>query len=165
VSGNKPSYAKLVTQALIGARRPLTLDEVRARVELLRPLTGRNPRGTLRGAMNGVHGIATPGGRPARYTWWPCHLRDNAFRQPLARSDLQAGTLAMNDEVWLALWPEFYAGPTRSAGEVTLELDAGPAIRAQVTHLAAGEARWGLDATPALAAWMANAGRGLRTSC
>ena len=149
----EPSFVQLVTQALIGAGRPLTLAEIQARVEMVRPVRTRNPHATLRSAINTISLAVTLGGRPAHYTWWPRHLGGNAFRQPLAASDLASGTLALNSETWHALWPDFFAGPSRSEGEVTLALAGGPALHARVEHLVAGQAMWGLPPTPALAEW------------
>jgi tetratricopeptide (TPR) repeat protein len=173
----KFSFVQLVTQALMGADRPLTVAEIKARVEMIRPVRTRDPQATIRSAINNVPLAVSLGGRPARYTWWPRHLADNAFRQPLAASDLEAGTLALNREVWLALWPDFYAGSSRSPGEVTLvmspfplvggragacpersrrdggHLTDGPVLQGRIEHLAAGQPIWGLPPTPALADW------------
>jgi tetratricopeptide (TPR) repeat protein len=148
-----PSYVQLVTQALAGAGRPLTLAEIKARVEMVRPVRTGNPEATLRGAIPQIPQVASLGGRPAHYTWWPRHLADNTFRQPLAASDLEAGSLVMDKEVWLILWPDFYAGPSRSPGGVTLELADGPLLQTRIEHLVKGQAVWGLPAMPALAAW------------
>jgi len=160
----EPSFVQLVTQALIGAGRPLTVAEIKARVEMVRPVHTRDPRATIRSAINNVPLAVSLGGRPAHYTWWPRHLADNAFRQPLAASDLEVGTLAMNEEVRYALWPDFFAGPSRSQGEVTLVLspfplvggrggDGGLVLETRIQHLVAGQAVWGLPPTPALAEW------------
>jgi tetratricopeptide (TPR) repeat protein len=149
----KPSFVQLVTQALSGAGRPLTLAEIQARVEMIRPVDTCDPHTTLRGAINTIRLAVTLGGRPAHYTWWPCHLAGNAFRQPLAGSDLEAGTLALGEEVWLALWPDFFADFSRTMGKVTLDLARGPTVQAHVEHLVAGRAVWGLLPTPALAEW------------
>jgi len=149
----KPSFAQLVTQALSGADRPLTLAEIQARVEMVRPVNTHNPHATLRGALQTVRLAATLGGRPAHYTWWPRHLAGNAFRQPLAHSDLEAGTLVLGEEVRLALWPDFFAAPSRSTSEVTLDLARAPAVRVCIGPLVAGRAGWGLLPAPALAAW------------
>ena len=46
----KPSFAQLVTQAVSGADRPLTLAEIQARVEMVRPVDTRDPKATLRSA-------------------------------------------------------------------------------------------------------------------
>ena len=149
----EPSFVQLVTQALMGADRPLTVAEIKARVEMIRPVRTKDPQATIRGAINNVPLAASLGGRPAHYTWWPRHLADNAFRQPLAASDLEAGTLVLNEEAWRTLWPDFFAGSSRSLGEVTLVLADGPMLQARIEHLVPGQAVWGLLPTPALADW------------
>jgi hypothetical protein len=70
-----PSYVQLVTQALAGAGRPLTLAEIKARVEMVRPVRTGNPEATLRGAMPQIPQVASLGGRPAHcrpvaQPWW-----------------------------------------------------------------------------------------------
>ena len=149
----QPSFSKLVIHVLMGADRPLTIDEIIWRVELFRPIDTRDPRSTVRNAIGTHHLATTLGGRPAHYTWWPRHLAENAFRQPLAASDLEAGTLTLTKEVRFALWPDFFAGPSREEGNVTLHMDDGPDLHAQIQHLVAGQAVWGLPPNPALAAW------------
>jgi len=66
---------------------------------------------------------------------------------------LEAGTLVLNDEVWLALWPDFFAGSSRSPGKVTLALADGPVLQVSIEHLMKGQAVWGIPATPSLADW------------
>ena len=153
-----PSFTRLVTQALLGAGRPLTIAGIKARVEMVRPMRTRDPNATIRSAITGIPLAARLGGRPARYTWWPRHLAHNSFRQPLTASDLATGTLVLNREVWPALWPDFYAGPSRSFGEVTLLLANGPVTEGRVQHLVNGEVAWGLPPTPALADWYRHQG-------
>jgi hypothetical protein len=148
-----PSFVQLITQALLRAGRPLTLAEIKARVEMVRPVRTDNPEATLRGAFTSIPLAVSLGGRPARYTWWPRHLADNTFRQPLVASDLKAGTLVVSKEAWLALWPDFYAGSSRNPGQVILNLADGPLLQARIEHLVEGQAVWGLPATPALADW------------
>jgi tetratricopeptide (TPR) repeat protein len=149
----EPSFVQLVTQALIGAGRPLTVAEIKARVEMVRPVRTRDPQATIRSAINNIPLAVSLGGRPARYTWWPRHLAGNVFRQPLAASDLEAGTLALNEEVWRAMWPDFFAYSSRGPGEVTLVLADGPVLQARIEHLVARQPIWGLPPTPALADW------------
>jgi hypothetical protein len=149
----EPSFVQLVTQVLVGASRPLTVAEIKARVEMVRPVRTDNPEATIRGAITSIPLAASLGGRPAHYTWWPRHLADNTFRQPLAASNLEAGSLVVNKEVWLALWPDFYAGSSRSSGQVRLELADGPLLQGRIEHLVEGQAIWGLPATPALSDW------------
>jgi tetratricopeptide (TPR) repeat protein len=149
----EPSFAQLVAQAVFGASRSLTLAEIKARVEMVRSIDTRNPKATLRTAINSNRLIASLGGRPARYTWWSRHLTGNSFRQPLAGSDLRTGMLALNKETWAALWPDFHGGADRSQGDVTLVLSGGCVLVARIEHLVDGQAVWGLPPTPALANW------------
>jgi hypothetical protein len=104
----EPSFAQLVTQVVFDAGHSLTLAEIKAQVEMARPIDTHNPKATLRTAINSNRLIASLGGRPARYTWWPRHLAGNSFRQPLADSNLEVGTLVLNEETWAALWPDFH---------------------------------------------------------
>ncbi|MCJ7550313.1 MAG: tetratricopeptide repeat protein [Anaerolineae bacterium] len=150
---DQPSYTQLVAQVLVAAPGPLTLDEIWAQVEPLRPVRTKNPRATLRGTITSLPLATTLGGRPARYTWWPNHLPGCTFRQPLSAADIASGSWVVNQETWLALWPDFSAGAQRSAGAVTLELAGGPILETRVIHLVPGKAVWGLPPTPALAAW------------
>jgi hypothetical protein len=149
----EPSFTQLVTQVLEAADRPLTVAEVRAQVEAVRPIDTRNPQVTIRNAISNVPLAESLGGRPARYTWWPRHLTDNSFRQPLVDSDLASGTLVLSWETWLGLWPNFQDRPSRGEGEVTLTLAGNSALEARIQHLVTGKAVWGLSATPALAEW------------
>jgi len=149
----EPSFAQLVMQVLRAAEQPLTLDEIKAQVELSRPVHTRNPRATIRSGISSTPLAVSLGGRPARYAWWPRHLAGNAFRQPLTRADIESGGLALREEIWYALWPDFYAGSTRSSGEVTLALAGSAPLQARVEHLVPGQVIWGLRPMPALAAW------------
>lgn len=147
------SFTQLVTQVVSSADRPLTLAEIKARVEMFRPIDTHNPQATLRTAINNIRLIASLGGRPARYTWWPRHLTSNCLRQPLAASDLAAGTLVLDREVWAALWPDFRGVSDRSQGDIVLVLAGGPTLPARIKHLVPMQAVWGLPPTPALADW------------
>jgi len=150
---NELSFTQLVTQVLMMADRPLTLAEIIARVEMVRPVHTRNPQATIRGAISSIRQATTLGGRPARYTWWPRHLANSAFRQPLADSDLEEGTLVLSRDAWLVFWTDFYASSSRSRGEVTLALDSGPVLQTRIQHLIHRQPIWGLPPAPALADW------------
>jgi len=155
---DEPSYTQLIIRILQAAQEPLTVDEILAQMEAVRPVRTRNPASTVRNAMANDRRAATLGGRPARYTWWPRHLVDNAFRQPLRASDQEAGTLVLTQEVRLAMWPDFFSGPLRSGGQVTLHLEGGPTLETRVSHLGAGQAAWGFPGEPALAEWLEGLG-------
>jgi tetratricopeptide (TPR) repeat protein len=149
---NEPSFTQLVTQVLMMADRPLTLAEIIARVEMIRPVDTRDPQATIRGAINSIRQATTLGGRPARYTWWPRHLAKSVFRLPLAGSDLEQGTLVLNRDAWLVFWTDFYDS-SRSRGEMTVDLDGGPVLQTHIQHLVPMQPVWGLPPTPALADW------------
>ena len=148
-----PSYSQLVRQAVRQAGRPLTVAEIRMEVERERTITSKNPENTIRQALMMDRSIATLGGRPAHYVWWASHVQDCTVRLPLGGSNLQAGTLLVDKEAWLALWPDFYDGASRSPGELILVLEGGPMLPTRISHLVKGKAAWGVDGEPALAAW------------
>ena len=49
----KPSYAQLTHDVVHVSPEPLTLDEIIDQVNALRPITTKNPRSTIRGAIGG----------------------------------------------------------------------------------------------------------------
>ncbi len=153
---DKPSYTQLTAQVLMNATEPLTLDEVVAQVQQLRPIHTKNPSTTIRGAISTLPLAASLGGRPARYVWWPLRLAHNVFRHCLTQQEVESGGLVLNDETWLAFWPDFFAGTRQQQGEVTLELDKGDILETRIEHLVKGAPLWGLQPTPALAAWFAH---------
>ncbi len=154
-------YTTLVTEVLRLATRPLTVNEILARMAAIRPVETGNPAATVRGAMSSEHCIVTLGGRPAHYTWWPRHLAGGVFRQPLGAADLGEGTVPLTEEVFYALWPDFHAASSRSGGQVTLDLEGGPLLTTEVTHLMEGQALWGFRGEPALTAWLDRQGASL----
>ena len=50
----EPSFVQLVTQALVGIGRPLTVAEIKSRVEMIRPVRTRDPQATLRNAITNI---------------------------------------------------------------------------------------------------------------
>ncbi|HUW08889.1 MAG TPA: hypothetical protein VM537_04125 [Anaerolineae bacterium] len=147
------SYSRLISQTVVEANRPLTLAEIRQEVERVRSIDTANPSATVRNAIRSDGSIASLGGRPASYVWWPRHLVDNSFRLPLSSSDIERGTLALNKEAWAALWPDFLSRSDHREGDVTLDLAGGVMLSARIQHLVPRQAVWGLPATPALADW------------
>ena len=147
------SYSQLVHRVVRRASRPLTVAEIRIEVESQRTITTKDPEGTIRNALAMDHSTATLGSRPAYYVWWPGYLKGCTVRQSLRDSDLQAGTLVLDKEVWVALWPDFHGGASRGTGELTLFPDGHPALSTRISHLAERKAVWGVEAEPALAAW------------
>ncbi|MBM4457711.1 MAG: hypothetical protein FJ011_08110 [Chloroflexi bacterium] len=87
-----PAIAHTVGQVLAAAERPLTVDEILARVVELQPIASAQPRAAIRNAFVGQPLIASLGSRPARYVWWPNVLAGSSFRMSLTAAGCAAGT-------------------------------------------------------------------------
>src|SRR5450759_3201266 len=79
------STSQAVTEVLQAATEPLTIAEIMQRIEPMQVLRTAKPKATVRSALFENARVATLGGRPARYVWWPKHLQGCCFRQSLAQ--------------------------------------------------------------------------------
>lgn len=148
------SITQAVAEAVRSADRPLALPEILAQARLLRPIETAKPEATVRSAFTNLPLVVSLGGRPARYVWWPHSLAGNSFRQPLTRMDAASGEVILDEEVWMALWPTFFADPRARPYVVTLAVDGGDAIPAKIDHLRPGQRSWGFSPNPLLAGWL-----------
>ena len=146
------STSQAVTEVLQAATEPLTIAEIMQRIEPMQVLRTAKPKATVRSALFENARVATLGGRPARYVWWPKHLQGCCFRQPLAQMNFTTGELPVTTEVWSALWPDFLASKLKPVA-ITIELNNGPTLTTKVEHLRAGKPIWGLVGEPKLAEW------------
>ena len=103
------SIVQAVAEVLRTADRPLTLVEILVRARTLRPVDAAKPETAIRNALSSLPLAISLGGRPAHYVWWPHSLAGNHFRQPLTDLDPASGQVILNEEVWLAFWPTFFA--------------------------------------------------------
>lgn len=152
------SMTQAVAEVLRSAEQALTLTEVLAQVRLLRPVDMAKPEAAVRNAFSNLPPVVSLGGRPARYVWWPHSLAGNSFRQPLAKMDPASGEVILDEDVWMALWPVFFADPRARPYTVTLVEDGGSLIPAQLDHLRPGQRSWGFSANPLLADWLRSQG-------
>jgi tetratricopeptide (TPR) repeat protein len=146
------STSPAVAQILQQAAQPLTIAEIIQGIQPLGAARTARPEATVRSALLENSLIATLGGRPARYIWWPNHLPGCSFRQPLAQMGFNTGELPLTVEVLSALWPDFLARRASPAA-VTIELSDGPTLVTTIDHLRAHEPVWGLAGEPQLAEW------------
>jgi tetratricopeptide (TPR) repeat protein len=146
------STSRAVAEVLQSAAEPLTIAEIIQRIQPMGAARTVRPEATVRSALLENSLIATLGGRPARYTWWPNHLPGCSFRQPLAQMDFDTGELPLTAEVWSALWPDFLARKASPAA-VTIELSDGPSLVTTIEHLRAHKPVWGLAGAARLAEW------------
>jgi tetratricopeptide (TPR) repeat protein len=153
-----PAIAHTVGQVLTAAERPLTVDEILARVEELQPIASAQPRAAIRNAFVGQPLIASLGGRPARYVWWPNMLAGSSFRMSLTAADPAAGPWPLDEEVFQAFWPTFFSERLLAPHAVTLVLPDGSTEEAQIGFVRPEPAAWALIPGPALTAWLRQQG-------
>jgi hypothetical protein len=155
----KPSYTQLTHDVVHGLPEPLTLDEIIEQVNALRPITTKNPRSTIRGAIGDSRLIVSTG--DGRYGWMQRVINGSIIRQTLRESDILMEVLQWSEELREALWPTFFAKQKhRDLSPVIAMLPNGKATEFTLEHLY--EATWGTHATPDFWEWFntlnANAG-------
>lgn len=106
-----PSYTELVYEVLRESPEPLTSREILAQVEERRPVTTRNPIGTIRNALSQAWSLVRAPG--AGYVYLPRFLSGSLLRLPLTESDPANHPLIYPDEVLLALFPTFHENGSR----------------------------------------------------
>jgi tetratricopeptide (TPR) repeat protein len=131
-----PSYADLVYDALRSAGRPLTFQEIFDLVNQRRPVTTKNPKGTIRNALTAGRQLVSLG--DGRYGYLPHLVQGSLLRLPLTEKKPADHPLTYSDELRQALWPSFLEiqkrqdrGPVRArlpdGAEAVLSLDfVGP---------------------------------------
>ena len=155
----KPSYTQLTHDVVHGSPEPLTLDEIIEQVNALRPIMTKNPRGTIRGAINNSRMIVNTG--DGRYGWMPRVINGSIIRQTLRESDILMEVLQLTEELKDALWPTYFAKEKYSnLDPVQITLTTGEKTEFPLEHLY--DLTWGTHATPEFWAWFnalnANAG-------
>jgi tetratricopeptide (TPR) repeat protein len=126
------SNADLVCDVLRTADRPLTFQEIFDRVTACRPITTRNPKGTVRSALQSISQLINAGG--GRYGYLPHLLQGSLVRLLLTEKKPANHPLIFSEEVRLALWPSFFESQKRKnqrpvrarlpdGGEVVLPLE------------------------------------------
>ena len=156
------SLTQAVAQVLTAADRPLTVDEIRAQVAQLSPATAAPDAAAIRNTFVNLPLVASLGGRPARYVWWPNRLIGSVLRLPLAATDPAAGPWPLGEELFLALWPTFFAERLPSPYVLTFTLPDGTAVEAHISFVrfegpvppAERPGVWSLFPGPALTTWL-----------
>ncbi len=155
----KPSYTQLTHDVVHGSSEPLTLDEIIEQVNVLRPITTKNPRSTIRGAVGESRMIVSTG--DGRYGWKPRVITGSIIRQTLRESDILMEVLQWSEELKDALWPTFFAKQKYvDRGPVVVTLPNGKTSEFPLEHFYG--VTWGSHATSEFWAWFnplrANAG-------
>ena len=155
----KPSYTQLTHDVVHGSSELLTLDEIIEQVNALRPITTKNPRSTIRGAVGESRMIVSTG--DGRYGWKPSVITGSIIRQTLRESDILMEVLQWSDELKDALWPTFFAKQKYvDRGPVVVTLPNGKTSEFPLEHFYG--VTWGSHATSEFWEWVntlkANAG-------
>src|SRR5262249_12067643 len=107
----EPSYADLVHEVLRAAEQPLTFQQIFDQVNQRRPVTTKNPKATIRGALTEGRQLVSLG--DGRYGYLPHLLQGSLLRVPLTEKKPAYQPLIYSDEVRDALWPGYFAAQKR----------------------------------------------------
>lgn len=139
-----PSYTELTHQVVRESPEPLPFAEIVTAVDQLRPISTKDPKGTIRGVIGQSRLIAPTG--DGRYGWRPRMLNGSVVRMTLTEDDLKGPQLSLSDELRDLLWPQFFnSGRYFADLPVELELPTGTRSRAERSHGEQGWAIAGLD--------------------
>lgn len=147
----KVSYAELVHQVVQGASEPLPFAEIVRRVSAIVPITTRDPKATVRGAISGSRLIAATG--DGRYGWKARLIKSAVLRLTLAAEDLTGQSLVYSDEIQEALYPALFGSQKyRDVRPIIITLPIGTTT--QLSRDFFGPGRWGTVGTPELWGWL-----------
>jgi hypothetical protein len=107
----QPSYTELVHQVLQAAEQPLTFQEIFDAVGQRRPITTRNPKGTIRGALGQGPQLVNVG--DGRYWYLPYCLRGSLLRLVLVEKKPANQPILLDHEILHALSPGFFDSARR----------------------------------------------------
>ncbi|MBI4670271.1 MAG: hypothetical protein HY741_01210 [Chloroflexi bacterium] len=148
--------SQAILQALVQARRPLTIDELLDATQALRPMNTADLKAGLNNLTKSYMVQRTADGR---YAWFPVLLQGAILRQPLSQEGLQKRHLLFEWEMVTALWPDqIDRGMPKDPAQVTAELPDGTTLT--LIPEALGERHWrmiwGTRGAPALWTWLAS---------
>lgn len=151
----KPSYADLVVQVVRETLEPLPFAEILARVNMLSPITTRNPKTTIRNAISQSQLVVSTG--DGLYGWKYRIINGAVIRQPLSEADLTQRRVTYSDELRDALWPAFFEIQKRSdRAPVHLKLPGEKSVEWLLEFL--GPGIWGTSGSPEFWDWLEAAG-------
>ena len=129
MSPQGPPVAPRLREVMAAASGPLTLDRICEQILALGPIVSKNPRNTVRNAINAEHGIESLG--DGRYDYLPRALTGTVFRLPIEDARRDDWILTVGAELNTALRPFLHNGGDRP--EPIWELADGPTVT--VSHL------------------------------
>ena len=88
-----PSYVECVTKTLSDSPVPLSVGELMARVEEMRPVDAGGRNAVYR-AMERLYQVVSV--EPGRYGWLSSLMSGSVFRHPLTRDEIRRGYLMLD---------------------------------------------------------------------
>ena len=147
----QPSYTDLVYEVLKTTGRPLTVQEILEEVHRRRPITSRDPKGTVRYVLTQGRQLVSLGAN--RYGYLPYLVNGSLLRLPLTEDKPANRPLSYPNELLFALWPSFdEAEKRRLVPAVRANLRDGPEISLSIQLLARGI--WGSPMPEALCLYL-----------
>ena len=144
---DRPTTPDLIYEVLRSAPQPLTVDEILAEVNRRQPITTRDPKATIRSALQGGRQLVNTG--DGRYGYLPRLVNGCVIRLDLTEDEPAQHPLICSDELQLALWPAFFeVQKRRNLRPVAMRLPGGDEIILPLTFL--GPGLWGSELPPAL---------------
>lgn len=129
----QPSYTELVYEVLRSSEGPLAFQEIVDAVERRRPISTRNPRGTIRNVLGQGKQLVNTG--DGRYWYLPHRLRGCLLRLALTETRPAQQPIAVGAEVQLGQRPSFFeAGKRRRDRPVRVTLPAGDEASLTLAH-------------------------------
>jgi tetratricopeptide (TPR) repeat protein len=145
------SNADLVYEVLRSAQEPLTFQQIFDRVNAIRPVATKNPKATIRGALQAGHQLISLG--DGRYCYLPRQLPGSLLRLPLLEKRPTEQPLVYPEELYLALWPSFHENEKRrDRAPVAARLPDGQVVSLALAFLDVGT--WGTPMPAALRGYL-----------
>jgi hypothetical protein len=155
MSKRQPSYAQLTHGVVQQSPEPLTLGKIIAAVDAIRPITTKNPKNTIRGAISNSYMIVSTG--DGRYGLKPRLINGAVLRHTLSEAELVEKVLHWDVDLKDALWPSFHAKlryNDRSPAKVALPNDTVTEMPLEFF----GHRVWGSYPTPTFWIWLKTTG-------
>jgi hypothetical protein len=148
---SKVSNTQLAHEVVEQASEPLTVDQIIERVNAITPITTKNPKQTIRNALNQSEVMVSL--NDGRYGWKPRLITGSVLRHTFDEEELEEELLIWDADLQDALWPSFFAtNKYRDVDPVHLELPDGTIVQVPLEFL--GDGIWGAHVSQAFWDWL-----------
>jgi hypothetical protein len=124
------------------------------KVELIREVTSRTPKTTVRNALAQCWLIVNTG--KGTYRWYPRLINGSRVRVPLVAYDGELARIVFDDEARDLLWPAFFAGQGASGDREPVDLRLPSGIHTAFPLEFFGQRIWGTTASSEFWQWIAD---------